>query len=180
MHFMTGLTLGACVPSWPGLRHVCTSDSVLDDAKRSGIDDSAALGLHARTFPLDRSRILVGSFNLDPPSDRLNTEMGIVIASPDLAGGLATNFRSVFRAMRSKRASPLTAVASNGSNRHPPVKSTMRPNRQPAPQGARGTTIWRHFRSNGCYNGGLANESIALDPRAGHPLTRRQGALVHD
>jgi putative cardiolipin synthase len=61
-------------------------------SERQGIPDSAAAGLHAKTFSVDRSRIFVGSFNLDPRSDRLNTEMGIVIASPTLAGQLSAQF----------------------------------------------------------------------------------------
>jgi putative cardiolipin synthase len=61
-------------------------------AERKGIGDSAAAGLHAKTFSVDRSRIFVGSFNLDPRSDRLNTEMGIVITSPSLASRLSAEF----------------------------------------------------------------------------------------
>jgi putative cardiolipin synthase len=61
-------------------------------AERQGIADSAAAGLHAKTFSVDRRRIFVGSFNLDPRSNRLNTEMGIVIASPTLAGRLSAEF----------------------------------------------------------------------------------------
>ncbi|MCC7326189.1 MAG: phospholipase D family protein [Burkholderiales bacterium] len=49
-------------------------------------------GLHAKTLAVDRSRIFVGSFNFDQRSVRLNTEMGLVIGSPVLAGGLARFF----------------------------------------------------------------------------------------
>jgi len=45
--------------------------------------------LHAKTFALDRERIFVGSFNFDPRSARLNTEMGIVVESPALAARLS-------------------------------------------------------------------------------------------
>jgi putative cardiolipin synthase len=41
---------------------------------------------------VDRSRIFVGSFNFDPRSARLNTEMGLVIDSPKLALELAAGF----------------------------------------------------------------------------------------
>jgi putative cardiolipin synthase len=34
----------------------------------------------------------VGSFNFDPRSERLNTEMGFVIDSPELAQRIADNF----------------------------------------------------------------------------------------
>jgi putative cardiolipin synthase len=49
-------------------------------------------GLHAKTYAVDRARIFVGSFNFDQRSARLNTEMGIVIDSPVLAGQLGAFF----------------------------------------------------------------------------------------
>jgi putative cardiolipin synthase len=53
---------------------------------------SSSASLHAKTFAVDRSRIFVGSFNLDPRSAALNTEMGIVLESPALAARLADAF----------------------------------------------------------------------------------------
>lgn len=53
---------------------------------------SSATSLHAKTMAVDRSRIFIGSFNLDPRSARLNTELGFVIESPALAGRLAELF----------------------------------------------------------------------------------------
>jgi putative cardiolipin synthase len=41
---------------------------------------------------VDRSRVFVGSFNFDPRSARLNTEMGFVIDSSGLADALAQRF----------------------------------------------------------------------------------------
>jgi putative cardiolipin synthase len=46
---------------------------------------SSDSSLHAKTFSVDRSHVFVGSFNFDPRSARLNTEMGFVIESPALA-----------------------------------------------------------------------------------------------
>jgi putative cardiolipin synthase len=60
-----------------------------------GLGSSASSGLHAKTFAVDRSRIFVGSFNFDQRSALLNTEMGLVIASPALAQALATAFDEV-------------------------------------------------------------------------------------
>jgi len=57
-------------------------------AARPGRDwrwGSSASSLHAKVFTVDRERVFVGSFNLDPRSLRLNTEMGLVIRSPVLA-----------------------------------------------------------------------------------------------
>ena len=62
------------------------------DKVKSGAGGSTKASLHAKTFGVDRQRMFVGSFNLDPRSARLNTEMGMVIDSPlfatDLAGAL--------------------------------------------------------------------------------------------
>ena len=53
---------------------------------------SSASSLHAKTFCVDRSRVFVGSFNFDPRSARLNTEMGFVIDSPALADAITRWF----------------------------------------------------------------------------------------
>jgi putative cardiolipin synthase len=54
-----------------------------------GIGGSSDASLHAKTFAADRSRIFVGSFNFDPRSARLNTEMGVVLQSAALATRLS-------------------------------------------------------------------------------------------
>jgi putative cardiolipin synthase len=57
---------------------------------------SSGASLHAKTFAVDRSRIFIGSFNFDPRSAELNTEIGFVIESPTLAQRLSEIFdRSV-------------------------------------------------------------------------------------
>ncbi|WP_427912754.1 phospholipase D-like domain-containing protein [Ramlibacter sp. MMS24-I3-19] len=53
---------------------------------------SSTASLHAKTFVVDRQRVFVGSYNLDPRSARLNTEMGVVMDNPELAGQLADTF----------------------------------------------------------------------------------------
>lgn len=45
----------------------------------------AGSALHAKTIAVDRKRVFVGSFNFDPRSANLNTEVGFVIESPALA-----------------------------------------------------------------------------------------------
>lgn len=54
--------------------------------KDRGLTGSSATSLHAKTFIVDEKRIFIGSFNLDPRSARLNTEMGVVLESPQIAG----------------------------------------------------------------------------------------------
>lgn len=46
---------------------------------------SSGSSLHAKTFAVDGERAFVGSFNFDPRSALLNTEMGLIIDSPTLA-----------------------------------------------------------------------------------------------
>jgi cardiolipin synthase C len=59
-----------------------------------GRSGSSASGLHAKTFSVDRSWVFIGSFNFDPRSAKLNTEMGFVIDSQALAQRIAAAFDS--------------------------------------------------------------------------------------
>jgi len=69
-------------------------DRELREGKRA-FGTSASSALHAKTFAVDRERIFVGSFNFDPRSALLNTEMGLVIDSPVLATRLSENFETL-------------------------------------------------------------------------------------
>ena len=62
-------------------------------SKDRGLTGGSATSLHAKTFIVDEKRIFIGSFNLDPRSARLNTEMGVVIESPQIAGQNAAHPR---------------------------------------------------------------------------------------
>ena len=53
---------------------------------------SSGSSLHAKTFAVDRRTVFIGSFNFDPRSARLNTELGFVIDSPTLAGAISDAF----------------------------------------------------------------------------------------
>jgi putative cardiolipin synthase len=57
-----------------------------------GLPVSTGSIVHAKTFSVDRSNVFVGSFNFDPRSARLNTELGFVIDSPTLARRIARAF----------------------------------------------------------------------------------------
>ncbi len=56
-----------------------------------GLVGHSGSSLHAKTFSVDGIRTFIGSFNFDPRSARLNTEMGFVIESESLAQGI-TNY----------------------------------------------------------------------------------------
>lgn len=49
------------------------------------VPSTARSALHAKVFVFDREALFVGSFNLDPRSLHLNTEMGVVLQSPELS-----------------------------------------------------------------------------------------------
>ena len=49
------------------------------------VDASGATAtLHTKAYIVDRQHVFIGSFNFDPRSARLNTEMGVIIENPDL------------------------------------------------------------------------------------------------
>ncbi|WP_141133424.1 phospholipase D family protein [Pseudomonas segetis] len=59
--------------------------AVSDKADKHKVFGSSGSSLHAKTFAVDGQRVFVGSFNFDPRSAKLNTELGFVIDSPLLA-----------------------------------------------------------------------------------------------
>jgi putative cardiolipin synthase len=48
-------------------------------------DESTRATLHTKAFVVDRRQLFIGSFNFDPRSAFINTELGIIIDSPRLA-----------------------------------------------------------------------------------------------
>jgi putative cardiolipin synthase len=59
------------------------------------------VGLHAKAAVVDRSRVFIGSFNLDPRSRNINTEMGILIDSPELGRELAAKIEYLMKPQNS-------------------------------------------------------------------------------
>ena len=58
---------------------------------------SSGSSLHAKTLAVDGRRLFVGSFNFDPRSVALNTELGFLVESPRLADQLHTLFAADIR-----------------------------------------------------------------------------------
>jgi putative cardiolipin synthase len=54
-----------------------------------GMRQPTRLALHAKTMVIDRRIVFIGSFNMDPRSTHLNTEMGVLVDSRELADGIA-------------------------------------------------------------------------------------------
>jgi len=53
---------------------------------------SSASSLNAKTFAVDRERAFIGSLNFDPRSAKLNTELGFLIESPQIAAAVHDAF----------------------------------------------------------------------------------------
>jgi putative cardiolipin synthase len=66
----------------------------IDPSARGRGRGSSAGSLHAKTLQIDDARLFVGSFNFDPRSVRLNTEMGVVIQNRAMAQELGAFFDS--------------------------------------------------------------------------------------
>ena len=61
------------------------------------------MGLHTKAIVIDRTRVFIGSMNLDPRSAEINSEMGVVVDSPGLAQALATTMERDMRPENSWR-----------------------------------------------------------------------------
>lgn len=61
--------------------------------KNKSIGSSSTAGLHGKLFIVDQEKLVVGSMNLDPRSKNLNTELGIVVKSPELARDLSKKIK---------------------------------------------------------------------------------------
>jgi putative cardiolipin synthase len=72
----------------PLLRNGIKLYEVRPDAEIAGtefIDASGARAtLHTKAYIVDRRHVFIGSFNFDPRSSNLNTEMGVIIDDPEL------------------------------------------------------------------------------------------------
>ena len=64
------------------------ADAKVPGTQRVGIKRGRA-SLHTKAFIVDREKIFIGSFNFDPRSVNLNTEMGIFLEAPALASEVA-------------------------------------------------------------------------------------------
>lgn len=81
-----------------GGKAVLGTPRLLGTGSGSGSSDSGTAlpssitTLHAKTFAVDGRGLFVGSFNFDPRSIHLNTELGFLIDSPSLAAAVTARF----------------------------------------------------------------------------------------
>jgi putative cardiolipin synthase len=73
--------------------------ALLGNTKGSGethmIAQYGNYALHAKLFVFDRKRVFIGSMNFDQRSAKLNTEIGLLIDSPELAQQTAARFEAM-------------------------------------------------------------------------------------
>ena len=58
--------------------------------EKEGTGGSSKASLHAKSFIFDRRQVFIGSLNLDPRAVVHNTEIGVVIQSPEIGSEMAT------------------------------------------------------------------------------------------
>jgi cardiolipin synthase C len=64
-------------------------------------DNNPVFALHAKSMVIDGSKIFIGTFNLDPRSANLNTEVGVLVDSPQLGQQLTASIERDIRAENS-------------------------------------------------------------------------------
>jgi len=73
--------------------------SLLGNARGSGqtarLSRYGNYALHAKLFVFDRRKVFIGSMNFDQRSKRINTEVGLIIDSPELARQTAKRFEAM-------------------------------------------------------------------------------------
>jgi putative cardiolipin synthase len=79
--------------------------SLLGNTRGSGqtttISRFGNYSLHAKLFVFDRQRLFIGSMNFDQRSMHLNTEIGLIIDSPELAQQIAARFEAMVQPVNS-------------------------------------------------------------------------------
>ncbi|HXD95698.1 MAG TPA: phospholipase D family protein [Candidatus Acidoferrum sp.] len=88
-----------------------------DSRRRYATHPTARLGLHAKLAVFDHDVIYIGSFNLDPRSLFLNTEVALIVYSPELAAQMLELLERDFRPENAWR----LALEANGDGRKPDV-----------------------------------------------------------
>ena len=103
---------------------------------------SGAFALHAKVFVFDRERAFVGSMNFDQRSLRINTELGLIIDSPQIARDIAARFEAITQPANSYKLVLVAAGAAGGqtirwlsADGGKPVSHDMEPDVDPIKRG---------------------------------------------
>jgi cardiolipin synthase C len=89
---------------------------------------SGFVGLHTKAMVIDRERSFIGSMNLDPRSEVFNSEMGVIIDSPQLSLSLARRMERDMEGANSWRVTSdadgsLRWISDAGERRSQPARS---------------------------------------------------------
>ncbi|MFC0446114.1 phospholipase D family protein [Pseudidiomarina halophila] len=71
-----------------------SDEQLASDEDAAGSFSLSAGSLHAKAAAIDGKLLFIGSFNFDPRSANLNTELGFIIASPELTQALEQAFEN--------------------------------------------------------------------------------------
>lgn len=83
--------------------HELRPDAIAVDQHLTALASGSKAALHTKALVYDRHAVFVGSFNLDPRSLVINTEMGVLVESPELARKIADIIRTGLRPENSYR-----------------------------------------------------------------------------
>ena len=102
---------------------------------------SGQFSLHAKAYVFDRKRIFIGSANLDRRSLHLNTEIGLMIDSPELARQVVTRFDAIAQPANSF----VLALEAVGNGPPKLVWKSVKDGRQIVYDSEPGDDRWREF-----------------------------------
>ncbi len=109
---------------------------------------SSHVSLHAKAFIVDRRVAFVGSMNIDPRSRHLNTELGVVIESPELASQLAEIFDEALQPFHAFRVSLKDQKQRDDSLTWITVENDREVRYDDEPQASLWRRLWSRFLSN--------------------------------
>ena len=72
-----------------------------ENSPRHSAYAEARHSLHAKVSVFDRKDVFVGSYNIDPRSENLNTEIGLLVHSPELSDQVASSLEEDLRPVNS-------------------------------------------------------------------------------
>jgi putative cardiolipin synthase len=78
-------------------------DASLREYFRAHKNEEVAAGIHTKSFVLDGRQALIGSFNFDPRSRDLNSEIGLVVNSEEFSGQVIEQMDQEFELANSYR-----------------------------------------------------------------------------
>jgi len=68
-------------------------DQIISPVAESHRKDDFRVCIHSKTYVIDQEKVMVGSFNLDPRSANLNTEVGLIIYDNNVALAIEESIR---------------------------------------------------------------------------------------